>query len=164
MLESWLGATINRIVFNRIAIRISPFKDADESEEYFSKLQIDYESQPGLLNISYGLFDAIDNKTGALLTHISLLIAVVAIFYSTLASGWAYKLVLGVEIISYLIATVICLRCIRFDLPQIQGTDTHLKQIYHELTDRRALYTLALDITLITTLFLILTFIFHMLS
>jgi hypothetical protein len=71
-------------------------------------------------------------------------------------------MVLALEIVAYLIATVICLRCLRFDLPNLdEDDDPGTLSAYHELTNRRALFTLALDITFGTTVLLILTFLFH---
>jgi hypothetical protein len=162
MIESWFGKALNKVVFDSLARRLNTVERRGNSVAYFNKLRQDYKQSDGLLNISYGLFSAIDTKTAALLTHISILIAVVSIFYSTLDNGaFVIKSLLIIEAIVYLTATIICLRCIRFDLPAVDGDQTHEQQIYHEITDRRALYTLSLDITVAATAVLILIFIIH---
>lgn len=165
MPQSWLSRTANQWLFDPVSKHLNPFKTADQSERFFVKLQRDLEHQGAILTIRNSLFTAIDTKVGALLTHISLLIAILAIFYSMLATGVLYKIVLALEIISYLIATMICLRCLRFDLPDLDDeNDPRTRHAYHELMNRRALFTLALDITFGTTIVLVLTFFVHVIA
>jgi len=107
------------------------------------------------------LFSAIDTKTAALLTHISILIAAVSIFYSNAVNESFYRILLGFELLCYLCATIVCLRCIRLSIPPLNEPDNHKTSAFIEIVKRRSMLTLASDMTICATLALIVILIGH---
>ena len=159
MYDSGLFRFLDRIAFNRIARFRSPFGSPEASKIFFERLEKDFKSDDTLLGLSFGLFTALDTKTSALLTHISVLTAVVAVLYSNANSYTLYKYLLGAEILAYLFSTILCLRCIRFALPNPQGDLSHAGQAYQEIEKKRAVLSLASDITVCATVFLMILFV-----
>ncbi len=56
--------------------------------------------------------DTVDSKTASLLTHVSLMLAVLAIFYSAMKIGSIISLIASLELFAYLIIAIGCLRAI----------------------------------------------------
>jgi len=111
-------------------------------------------------SFSFTLLGAIDAKTSALLTHISLIVAALSIFFSSVENS-VYKLVILSEICIYLLAAMLCLRCIRFKWPDITSQTSISDQDIIEVFIRKRMYDIASDITIFVTRCLILTFVTH---
>jgi len=155
MLESRIGKALDRYIFDHLYERLTPFKEPGSLEAYFNKMSKDFDEDKDLLGITYGLYSAIDAKTSALLTHISILIAAVSIFYSNAVSGTFYRHLLGIELLWYLLATIVCLRCVRLSIPPVSETASHKIYDYVEIIKRRSMLLLASDMTIVATVALI---------
>jgi hypothetical protein len=171
--ESWVGIQADRFIFNRIAA-LRPFGTQQAVTAYFERLQEQLATEKELQSITFGLLDAIDTKTAALLTHISLMIATAALFYTIGGSSnnqttvhafsiinWIIRQVLILEIIIYMSSALLCLRCIRMPLPDTTNINEHKEQIFLEIIKRRNIFTTASDTTNIATFIFIITVFMH---
>jgi hypothetical protein len=107
----------------------------------------------------YRMMDALDNKTSALLTHISLIIAALIFIYTFDGAGKLLKFVVMSEVCAYLILTIFCIRSIRMTTRLSDGkAATEVNALAIELYKRRALYNFSSNVTIFVTLLTIITF------
>ena len=59
--------------------------------------------------------DAVDTKSGPLLSHVSVMIAIIAVFLSLSSFTIPKKIFLGLEMMAYVIIALCCLRCIHVE-------------------------------------------------
>lgn len=133
----------------------------EQIEEYFGGIEADYKRDRMLFDLSFGLFSALDTKTSALLTHVSLLVAAVAVIYTRAKPGSSYSYLLGVEFLLYLASTILCLRCIRYSMPKMGDVSSHRAQVFQEILIRRDAYMLSSNIAIISTASFVITLIGH---
>jgi hypothetical protein len=112
----------------------------------------------------YQVMDSVDAKSGALLTHISLIIAALTFYYS-LPDAWWIKTVLLVEIAIYLVLAILCLRCIMLKIPNEEAsgseTETDNSGLEIELRRRELLYSFSIRATIFFTVILFLLILLH---
>lgn len=103
--------------------------------------------------------DAIDNKSSALLTHISLMFVVLSIFLVASDAHAFIQVLLGIELIAYLCIAMLLLRCIDVMGPPLRplpsdrdGVD---EAFYVEVTLRREVYQRSMRAVYLLTFFLI---------
>ncbi|MCZ8182885.1 MAG: hypothetical protein O9322_07930 [Beijerinckiaceae bacterium] len=152
-----------------------------ERFEIEQKLIIDNAKRAGSdeINVIFGLMDSIDNKASALLTHVSLVIATIAIFFQGLKSEeiffrWVYIF----EMAGCIAVALVCLRCIRMSsgsamqsgLPEMLGAtlpsaeDKELVQrLGYEMFCRRILYNFASSVSALLTIIFSLSVVMHQL-
>lgn len=87
----------------------------------------------------------IDSKSSALLTHISIMFAVISFFLNSSSTQIFIKLTLGLEFIAYLLIIMALMKCIDLMGPPLRvlpnGDDNELRNIYNiEINLRRAIY------------------------
>jgi len=162
MHDSRVCRYLDSVVFDRLASWRSPFPCAANSSDVYRKIGEDFKADDTLLAYSFGLFTALDSKTSALLTHISVLTAVVAVFFSGAPPHTYYRTVLAIELFAYLLSTILCLRCIRFALPSVTEQTSHADQAFEEIEKRRLILGLASDITICATATLVVLFVVHL--
>jgi hypothetical protein len=69
----------------------------------------------GLKDVMLKDVGATDAKSAPLLSHVSLMIAVVAVFLSSTDLGYSKKIFLGFEMMVYILIALCCLRCIHVE-------------------------------------------------
>ncbi len=107
--------------------------------------------------------DAIGQKTSSLLTHVSIMMAILSIFYTTTGQHDPIRGALLLELFLYLLATLGCLRSIficdldsdRNDLDEM--TDIRIKEVLYRLSA----YKWSLRVTIFTTIAFIVTLAIH---
>jgi hypothetical protein len=95
------------------------------------------------LDVVFKLMDAVDAKSAALLTHISLIFAVLSITYASLEStSAAFARIILIEIVVYLLITILCLRCITMTSFKVDkgAMDTEMQTI--EVFNRLLIYNI----------------------
>ena len=92
----------------------------------------------------------INSKVSALLTHVSVMIAVTAVILSFDVKHEWIKIILAIEIILYLVVTLLCLKSVNL-VTNIVDFDYVLK----ELQGRARSYIISLRLTIVLTLILI---------
>jgi hypothetical protein len=106
---------------------------------------------------------AINAKTGPLLTHVSIMIAAIAVIVSTQRLG-AFKIaIFGCEIVAYLLLAVSCLRCIDYQDSPLTGTNYKMTEHSSDFSEsaiqealiKVAWFTVANRATIALTLFLL---------
>ena len=103
----------------------------------------------------FEIMNALDSKTAALLTHISLLVAVLSFYYTFKNPTGFLKFIILTEITSYLILTLFCLRSIRMTSGLSDVSKDETKSLQIELYKRRSTYDFAASATIIVTLIMI---------
>ncbi|MEO1733505.1 MAG: hypothetical protein AAFR45_07745 [Pseudomonadota bacterium] len=138
------------------------------SEERETVLQAMVDRQMAERSISaaqaqWDILDIIDTKAGALLTHISLMTAIVGIMLVSFVESRLEQGILLLEMIAYLILGVMCLQCFR--LGQGRGSDLEEEIVIegrmHEIAFRWDLHRFCLNTTTLVTLFFIATMVLH---
>ena len=118
------------------------------------------DSTPERTKFIYEMMNALDSKTAALLTHISLIIAALAFYYNGRTLNAVMKFVVFVEIVAYLLLTIFCLRAIQMTSRLSDPIDSELGHaLSEELVKRRTVYNWASNATVFVTAILILTLI-----
>jgi hypothetical protein len=103
------------------------------------------------------LFDVLDNKSGALLTHISIMIATTIFTFSIKSQPWWLKFTLTFILISFLINALCLIRCLRFwaaptsDQEQAPPSE-YMKMMDRELHRRSEIYRFASQLSFLTTI------------
>ncbi|MEA2858590.1 MAG: hypothetical protein QOC72_629 [Methylobacteriaceae bacterium] len=109
----------------------------------------------------YEMMNALDAKTSALLTHISLIIAALTFLYTARTSGSWFRLVVMFELCCYLLLTIFCLRSIRMTSRLTGGVpSTESRGLEIELWKRRTVYNFASNSTVLVTVFMLITLVF----
>jgi hypothetical protein len=107
--------------------------------------------------------DAIDTKTASLLAHVSIMMAILALFYYKAEAGSYTGKAFAVELIFYLLVTLGCLRSIFIFGPNGQqlGMEEMLDVRAKEVDTRLRFYRTSLWTTVIVTAAFIITLIYH---
>ena len=142
----------DRIVFNTVL--------AEPTENELNRIResaLDARKEESHRDFIFTLMDALDSKTSALLTHISLIVAALTFIYTAHEHGAVARWFLLLEIIFYLVLTIFCLRAIRMTsgLSSIDKDETQALEV--ELSRRRAVYNFAASTTIVVTTVMILT-------
>lgn len=102
----------------------------------------------------------LDSKTAALLTHISILVAGLLVMYSSKAG--LFKFIILIELCSYLVLAILCLRTIRFTwtYARVRETSAEPNSVFaEELYKRGELYNITASATIFVTLAMLVTLI-----
>jgi hypothetical protein len=105
-------------------------------------------------------FTAVDAKSSALLTHISIMIAFSIVLFESVKSNVYLKYLVGLEAVAYVLLACLCLRCIRVLAPRlaVKTSDEYRQAIEDEVIFRRELYELTLNLVSIITILFAMTF------
>jgi len=98
----------------------------------------------------------IDSKTAALLTHISLIVAALTFLYS--AQSGIFKIIIMIELCTYLALAILCLRSIRFTwayTKYVSPDDGGNHEFARELKKRGDIYKFAAGATIYVTISMI---------
>jgi len=110
--------------------------------------------------IHFSFLIAVDAKSSALLTHISIMIAFSIVLFESAKSNVYLKYLVGLEAIAYVLLACLCLRFIRILGPRRVGrtTDDYLRALKTEVIFRRELYELTLNLVSVVTILFAVTF------
>ena len=110
--------------------------------------------------IQFGFLTAVDAKSAALLTHISIMIAFSIILFEAAKSNVLVRYLVGAEAIAYILLACLSLRCIRTFAPDtmIKTPDDYRRRLGDEVIYRRELYELTLNLVSIVTVLFAMTF------
>jgi hypothetical protein len=105
--------------------------------------------------------DRIDQKTGTLLTHVSIMLGMTALVYTQLTTGQAVRWAFEIELLVYLTITLGCLYTIVMTKPRGLQIDpaVAMEEGLNRVFRRLAVYRTCLFATLINTLLFMATFI-----
>ena len=98
----WLVRACDRVVVGDVDLG-EVFSDSHDRKE-----------KPFLVSDDEDALRRIDQKCGAVLTHISMMIAAAAFLFSSASESQAEQVFLGLEIACYLLLAVLCLRCLYY--------------------------------------------------
>ncbi len=116
--------------------------ERERIEGFVTSLRV-YDDKSGIPNVVGRTFGIIDAKASALLTHTSMMIAALGISSAVVAQTQIEQGVIIVEILGYLIISIICLRCVSLFHEPPEYDDERLSQaVRDELILRRGLYRL----------------------
>lgn len=117
-----------------------------------------YDDNSGIPNVVGRTFGIIDAKAAALLTHTSMMIAALGISSSVVAETQLEQAVIIIEILGYLIISIICLRCISLFHEPPEYDDNRLSEaVRDELILRRGLYRLCNRSTIYLTIIVLIS-------
>jgi hypothetical protein len=107
--------------------------------------------------------DVIDTKTQSLLTHVSIMMAILAMFYGEASTTAEIRLAILVELMLYLIITLGCLRAVFLVAPTALDTTSEaiLETRVREVARRRTAYRISLFATIAVTAAFLLTIATH---
>ena len=105
---------------------------------------------------------AIDQKISALLTHVSIMLAMTAIFYSEALPAW--KLVIGGEMVAYILIAIGCLTCVNIRSPKksVHTSIDAQKEALEIVCYRLKVYKVCWFSTIFVTICLLVTFSGHL--
>lgn len=111
----------------------------------------------------YKYLDVIDNKISSLLTHVSILAAVSMILFQSIEENFFLKILVGVEVVSYIVVALGCLFCINIIGPtnKHSGNDLY-KYSMEAIQFRLKIYRICLYATKVLTVILLGLFIWKM--
>ena len=111
-------------------------------------------------NFHFTFLASIDAKSSALLTHISIMIAFSIVLYESVKSNVYLKYLVGLEAVAYILLACLCLRCIRVLMPHlaVKTSDEYRQAIEDEVTFRREIYELTLNLVWVVTILFAMTF------
>ncbi|MEM8495812.1 MAG: hypothetical protein AAF663_10555 [Planctomycetota bacterium] len=121
--------------------------------------------RPTAKNIDHVLndMDIIDSKSSALLTHVSIMLAVVAILMA-ISTSVVWKSILAVELVAFTLVGLALLRCVDIMGPPYRRASRNieaLSEIYHrEILVRRAIYQSMVRSVFILSLLLVVIVLF----
>lgn len=114
-------------------------------------------------NAAFYTLDVIDTKTQSLLTHVSIMMAILAMFYGHTATTLSIRLAILIELILYLLITLGCLRAVFIVAPSALDTTSEaiLDARVLEVARRRTAYRISLFATIVVTAAFLLTVVAH---
>lgn len=134
-------------------------------EEFSNRMK----EEASLRKLSYdqmviGYVENIESKSEALLTHVSVMIALTGVYFAFSEHSFLLAMLLGAEIVGYIWAALCCLRC----LMQLSTVDflqhpegTWIEGIELEGFKRELIYRHALQILVFFTMMLVVTVLLH---
>lgn len=107
--------------------------------------------------------DVIDGKTQSLLTHVSIMMAILAVIYSDGGVQGEIRLAILIELILYLAVTLGCLRAVFIVAPsRMEWTTSNMLEVrVRECARRRTAYRVSLFVTIAVTLAFLVTIAIH---
>ncbi len=114
--------------------------------------------------VHFSFLSAVDAKSSALLTHISIMIAFSIVLFESAKSNVYLKYLIGVEAVAYILLACLCLRCIRVLGPRlaVSTPDEYRQALKNEIIFRRELYDLTLNLVFVVTVLFAITFILNL--
>ena len=108
----------------------------------------------------FAFLSAVDAKSSALLTHISIMIAFSIVLFESAKLNVYLKYLVGLEAVGYVLLACLCLRCIRVLSPRLSGRtpDDYRQALKTEVIFRRELYELILNLVSVVTILFAITF------
>lgn len=123
----------------------------DHIESYVRGLRVDDE-ESAIPNVVGRTFQVIDAKAAALLTHTSMMVAALGVSTTVVAETAGQQAVVIAEMLSYLVISLMCLRCISlFHEPPEYDDETLSAAARDELILRRGLYRVCNRLTIYLT-------------
>lgn len=120
-------------------------------DEYVKALRIDGDNGP-IPTVVGRTFQIIDAKAAALLTHTSMMVAALGVTAAVVADTYGQQAVIVVEIVIYLLISMLCLRCISLFHEPPEYDDAALSAAARdELILRRGVYTICNRATIYLT-------------
>jgi hypothetical protein len=108
--------------------------------------------EAALPTVVFRNFESIDAKAAALLTHTSMMVAALGVTSALVAESYEQEAVIVVEILFYLVISILCLRCISlFHEPPEFAPEALSEVARDELILRRGLFTLCNRATIYVT-------------
>ena len=150
MLAKKIDTIISAIFARRINI--------DQDRRYFQTQASEHKESLERFVLRY--MDNIDSKSGALLTHVSMMIAVLSIA-SNMNISTGVKFVLFGEIIAYIFISIGLLRCLDLIGAHSVSRENYISEAIYEASTRRIVYIRCRFLTVIVTFLFFLTFIYH---
>ena len=141
-----------------------------DSERELSRLLVEYNPlDEGYVQQSLKILSRIEQKSSALLTHISMMVACIGILIGTYAEFWWEKLILSVELVGYLFIAIACIRCLlhvdRVDIERENIKRDDLKEIYiSEVHYREKIFRMSFKWLIILTCFFAVTIVMHIVA
>ena len=110
--------------------------------------------------IYFAFLVAVDAKSQALLTHISIMIAFSIVLFESIKSNVILKYLVGIEALAYVLLACLCLRIIRVLSPRlaVRTPKDYQSALKAEVVFRRELYEVALNLVMIVTVLFAVTF------
>ncbi len=107
--------------------------------------------------------DVIDTKTQSLLTHVSIMMAILAMFYAEASARAEVRLAILIELLLYLMLTLGCLRAVFIVAPAAfdETNEIVLERRVREVTRRRRAYRISLFATIAVTFAFLVTIATH---
>jgi hypothetical protein len=107
--------------------------------------------------------DVVDTKTQSLLTHVSIMMAILALFYGEANTTAGIRLAILVELILYLMITLGCLRAVFIVAPSALDTTSEAVLVTRvlECARRRTAYRISLFATIAVTAAFLITIAAH---
>lgn len=130
------------------------FRVTSQSEREFSKRRSDVANLDRILND----MDIIDAKSAALLTHVSIMLAVVVVLVTN-ASSLTWQIILTVELLAFSVVGLLLLRCVDIMGPPFRHPSDNAEDAtdmyFEEIALRRTIYQWMVRAVFVLTLFLI---------
>ncbi len=141
-------------------------KDKKDMLENFFNLQNDFfETKKGKTILGY--LDDIDTKVGALLTHVSIMLAVATIIFQQIKFEHSWiKLAAGLEVIGYIFITLWCITCINIISPdsKFKSAEDYYEHSLNTVKYRHFAYKFCYKATILLTIVLGCIFVVHLLE
>lgn len=138
---------MDRVLFALITRSWPP----ERIEKYIDTLRTSND-EGALPTVVFRNFESIDAKAAALLTHTSMMVAALGITSAVVAESHSQEAVIVVEILFYLMISILCLRCISLFHEPSEFAPEALSQVARdELILRRGLFTLCNRATIYVT-------------
>mgnify|MGYP003384411188 CR=1 FL=1 len=133
-------------------------------DQYFKDQQAARDTSGG--NYVFLMLDNIDAKSSALLTHVSIMMAVAAVLYVDSKPDTFWRWIISIEILGYISVAIGCLTCINIIGPDSESASTNgiRNKAIGAVKYRWHMYRLCLFGAIGLTLFLALTFLLHISS
>jgi len=125
----------------------------EKEREYAEKIGTFSEKAYGLQVLRH--LDVINDKTGALLTHVTIMIAVVGVFLTIFlptGSNYLFVAFLYIELILYMIIACMLLLCIFVTSPRTFMSVDFEYHVFKIMKKRRVIYNFCLRITIFITI------------
>ncbi len=135
--------------------------DFEQTKSFLVSISTMRGSSPG--DALFYELDTVDNKVSSLLSHVSIMMAILALFYSNMDKSDPSRIAILAELCIYLLVTLGCLRGIFMIGPENQvGEYEEILNKRIEVVCRRVrAYKYSLLVTVFTTIAFIFTLIYH---
>ena len=137
---------------------------AEYMKREFRHLEVIAEHRDGKIgSAAFYILDVIDGKTQSLLTHVSIMMAILAVIYSDGGVRGEIRLAILIELLVYLAVTLGCLRAVFIVTPSKteNATSNMLETRVRECARRRTAYRISLFVTIAVTFAFLITIGIH---